>query len=264
MRLVDDTTSERSEEAKEDAQVPSYRLREEADKRRAAENRAASLEQALWQANANANRPAPVVEDQESPLVSRFGDPDDGAREAYTAVRDTAAEVLSEQEERLYNRIIGEMDSRIGSVTATMTTAGQLSAMTKEGLLDQAGEVEMGKRMAFKISQDKAWGRAENQEHLMNTVYMEMLRGGQLRPRSGPPPVAPGTPSDNGQMPLQPGGGGGTTQTQEQIDSDLRNIQRAYPKTLGGFTIEELRDLDPGAATQQPQQAPSVSYVHTR
>ena len=265
MRMVDATTPDQGE-ANAAAQVPSYRLREEADARRAAEARAANLEQALWAANAQANanaNPAPQTP-QESPLVSRFGDPEDGAREAYDAVRDTAQEVLSETEERLYNRIIGEMDSKFGSITATYTSAQQLSQMTAEGLLDGNAEVEMGKRMAQKINENKAWSLQENQQNLIDTVYMEMLRSGRLKPQSGPPAVAPGTPSNNGQMPLQPGGGGGTTQTQEQIDSDLRNIQKAYPKTLGDLDIEALRALDPGANTQQSSAGQPVSYVHTR
>ena len=267
MRMVDDTTPDPGE-VKDDAQVPSYRLKEEADRRRTAEYRAQQLEQALWQANANSTAQAnanqnPPAEEQDSPLVARFGDPDDGAREAYEAVRDTASEVLTQQEERIFNRILGEVDARVGSVTATMTSASQLAEMTREGLLDQNAEMEMGRRMAQKVTQNRAWGFQENQQNLIDTVYMEMLRGGQLRPRSGAPPVAPGTPSNNGQMPLQPGGGGGTAQTQEQADADLRNIQKAYPKTLGDLSLEQLRDLDPGMATQQPGQQ-SVSYVHTR
>lgn len=74
------------------------------------------------------------------------------------------------------NRVGQMIEQRVGAVTATMTTAQALSRMKAEGLLDNPAEVEMGRRMSAKMQENQAWGLAENQQNLIDTVYMEMLR----------------------------------------------------------------------------------------
>lgn len=266
MRLADDTAPEKGD-GSEEQNVPSYRLREETDKRRGAEQRALIAEGQIQQmliSNAQNRPPAPTGESpEEDPLVSKFGSLEDGAQEAYDAVSSVSQAEIQANNDAMYRRIMSDVDAKMGSFSAVTTTANSLSAMKTEGLLDNAAELEMGKRMSAKIQQNRAWGLAENQQHLIDTVYMELLRGGNIKPQV----VAPGTPSDNGMSPLQPGGGGGSAgvRTQEQADAELRTIQQQNPKTLGPLSIERLRELDPGPtpAMVSPNSQP-VQYVHTR
>lgn len=266
MRMADDTAPKEDDGKGEEGQIPSWRLKEEADNRRAAEDRAAQLERMLTIANARNNTNPQVTEagGELEAKYQRFGDREEGSKEAYDAVVETTREEITDSEARLLNRVGQMIEQRVGAVTATMTTAQALSRMKAEGLLDNPAEVEMGRRMSAKMQENQAWGLAENQQNLIDTVYMEMLRGGVIKPRVGPPPVAPGNPSDSGNMPLQPGQGSGVARSQGDIDQELLAIQKAYPKTLGSLSIEQLREIDPGDNAPARQQAPPVQYVHSR
>ena len=264
MRMADDTAPEAS--GSDEATVPSFRLKEEADKRRGAEARLAQTQAQLQQAQSiliNNSRQSQQVEreDPEDAQVALFGRPEDGAREAHSAVKQVAQAEAQAAADALYRRVMYDVDNKVGSVTATMTTASHLSDMKSKGLLDDRAEIEMGVRMSAKIREHQGWALAENQQNLRDTVCMEMLRAGVIRPST----VAPGTPSDRGTSPLQPSGGGGqATRSQENVDNELRQIQAANPKTLGNLTIERLRELDPGSAAPAVVPNQPVQYVHTR
>lgn len=268
--------------ASEEAQVPSSRLREEASRRREAEATAQQMQaqmqnmqnqlimqQQLGQLAANnaQQAQAPNPEDQ---MVTMFGDPEDGAADAYNAVKTVADHAAEQAAAQVAARLQAEMDRKLGGVTASFQTADRLSAMKASGLIDDSAEKTIGQRMSQRIAQDPRWGEPGNQTHLVNDIYMSMLENGEIRPGRRQ------TPSNAGGMgntPWQPGGHGQPNAQQQQaaIDAQLQEIQQRFPRRFGTKTLQEMRDMSAEmgftpqtAAAPAPQQVPTYSQQPTQ
>jgi len=280
--LVDDTTEAAGATGEGDTEgstVPSYRLREEAEKRRAAESQLQQTQQmnAVLQNQAyqtsTASKAPQAGETEEERLRKSFGTEEEGGPAAYDAVKNVsqyeARQLMEQAKNELRVEMRGEIQRGVGGVTASITTSQELSNMRSQGLIDASAETEIGRRMGQVISQNASWGEPQNQRFLLNEVYVGMLKAGEIRPGVVPP--APATPSGNGNSPLQPGSGGQRLtahQKQESLDAELRQMQTASPKRLGSLTIEQLRELHKNAIGEGevPQQASTgpVAYVHRR
>lgn len=259
-------------------QVPSYRLREETSRRREAENAAQLIAQQnlILQNQLNQQQqsvaPAPGVPDE---LLEPFGNDEEGQK-ALRAVRGVSQhetrEALDQFRGEIRQELQQEFDTKLGSVTASITMAEDLAGMKTRGLIDDNAEKEIGRRMGEQIRQNPAWGQKGNQEHLLNKVWTDMLRNGDIRPTT-----QPATPREGGNSPLQPGGSRPTEkQLRDNNDAELREIQERFPNSFQGKTIEQLRSLGgPQSSTvehgsrqpqqQQQTQLPSQrTFVHTR
>lgn len=258
----------------ESGQVPSFRLREEASRRRQAEDNSALLIQQnqLLQNQLQQGRQAPQDTDDGDELRRPFGRDEDGDT-AYRAVRGVSEQVAQEamgpMETRLRQELQSEFDTKLGTVTASIQMSEELTGMKNNGLIDDASEREIGRRMGEAIRQNPAWGQQANQRHLLNEVWTNMLRNGEIKPTT-----RPATPS-GGSMPLQPAGATQLTEKQmsENNDAQLLEIQRQHPNRFGALSLDELRALggpmtkETGTAPQQQQDqapVPTRTYTHTR
>jgi len=273
--LVDDTDPGAGRGSDESAgMVPSGRLREESDRARRAEGQVAAMQAmiAARQGQQQQNGPA----DPEANLRDSFGTEEEGGPKAYEAVKAVANNQMSQgmraMEARLRNDFAGQIDSKVGAVTSSLVTAQKLSDMKSQGLLDDAGERVMSQRMGEMVASNRQWGQPQNQGHLINQAYMEMLTTGRIKPRVAPT-VNPGTPSDNGNSAMMGGGTGGGGPVQmtekqaiEQWEAELLEVQKTQPKKLGGLTMDQLKAIDPHGGPQQVTHVPGVEhkYVHTR
>jgi hypothetical protein len=269
----------------EEVPVPSYRLREESERRRLAEERESQLQQQnrlLTQVIEHnqaypqqPGQPAQAVSPEEAALIASFGTPEEGGPQAYEAVKKVAESVVEPKMQALQNenaRLRQELTQQVGGVVATSYISGELNKMKAQGLIDERVEGEISRRMADRIQQDPSWGQPVNQPHLLNEVYMSMLRKGEIAMARRPNPA---NATGNGTMPTQPGSGGGAeTLTREQRltahDDVLRQIQQRYPNRLGGLSMEQMRELHPmheGEAPVQPTKdgVPiEQAFVHRR
>ncbi len=235
--------------------VPSWRLRQEADKRRQLEARIQGM------LNNTQNNPEDAVR-------ARFGAEEEGGREAYEAVRGVAQMVTEQEKERLRAELRAEMQAEIhgqvGAVTATMQTAQTLANMKASGKLDDAGEKLLGQRMAAIIQEDPRWGTAENQPHLLNQEYMKALLADEIRPARR---ARSATPS-NGMNPLQAGGAGSVSKSEQQLEREhdelLLDAAKRNRRTAG-LTIEQLREMMPRPTGPLPAgQNGEMTFVHRR
>tara|TARA_Y100000310_G_scaffold241697_1_gene245758 strand:+ start:71 stop:1030 length:960 start_codon:yes stop_codon:yes gene_type:complete len=256
--------------------VPSGRLREEADRARRAETQVAAMQAMIAARQGQQQAPQNGQADPEAQLRDRFGTAEEGGPAAYEAVKDVANNQMSQglraMEARLRNEFSGQIDNKVGAVTSSLATAQKLSDMKSQGLLDDAGERVMSQRMGEMVASNQQWGQPQNQGHLINQVYMEMLTTGRIKPRVAPT-VNPGTPSDNGNSAMMGGGTGGggpvqmtEKQATEQWEAELLEVQKTQPKKLGGLTMDQLKAIDPHGGPQQVTHVPGVEhkYVHTR
>ena len=278
--LVDETTGDAGATGEGDTEgstVPSYRLREEAEKRRTAESQLqhaqqmnAVLQQQRYQASAQAS---PAGDPEEERLRNLFGTAEEGGPAAYDAVKNvsehTSRQLLEQAKNELRTEMRGEIQREVGGVTASITSSQELANMRAQGLIDAGAETEIGRRMSQVIAQNPQWGNVQNQRFLLNEVYVGMLKAGEIRPGVVPP--TPATPSGNGNSPLQPGSGGQRLtahQQKENLDVQLREMQATAPKRLGHLSIEQLRELHKNAIGDEgvPQAAPAgpMAYVHRR
>jgi len=267
-------------------QVPSYRLREESTRRREAEQALNLVQQQnqllanqVQQAQQYGQQQAPAAEpdNQVDEIRRPFGEDQDG-QQAYQAVRGVSEHVARETVEGLRSEIRSdlqnELDTKLGSVTASMQMAEELAGMKARGLIDDTAEKEIGRRMGNAIRQNSAWGQQNNQRHLLNQVWTDMLRNGEIKPTT-----RPATPNGGGTNPLQPGAPRVTEQQlRDNNDVQLRDIQQRFPRQFGKMTIEQLRDLggtmgtpqgqpqvaQPVTEMQQTQPAFQRTFVHTR
>ena len=258
----------------EPAQVPSYRLREETARAQRAEAEAAAMRAMIASRQNGAAQPGGVA-DPEAELRNRFGTEEEGGPKAYEAVRDVAdarlAQAIQQVESNLRREFSGQINNKVGAVTSSLASAQKLSDMRARGLLDEAGERMMSQKMGQMVQANAQWGSPQNADHLINTVYMEMLNSGQIKPVVQQP-VQPGTPSDNGNSGVIPGGAGGGVprmteeQKMAQWDAELLEVQKANPNQLGGLSIERLREIDPyGGPQESVEVAPGErKFVHTR
>ena len=257
----------------EPGQVPSFRLREEASRRRQAEENSTMLMQQnqLLQNQLQQSGQAPQDTSDTDEERRPFGSDEEGDT-AYRAVRGVSEKVAQETVQGMRNEIRQELqadfDTKLGSVTASIQMSEELAGMKANGLIDDASEKEIGRRMGEVIRQDSRWGQQANQRHLLNEVWTNMLRNGEIKPTT-----RPATPS-GGSMPLQPSGSTQLTEKQlnDNNDAQLLDIQRQHPNKFGGMSLDELRTLggpmskETGPAPQQDNQAsvPSRTYTHTR
>ncbi len=274
-----DDTSEAS------GQVPSFRLREESARRREAEQALQLVQQQnqllaqQMQQQQQIQQQAPAA-DTDNPVdeIRRpFGEDHDG-QQAYQAVRGVSEHVARETVEGLRSEIRSELqnefDTKLGSVTASMQMAEELAGMKVRGLIDDTAEKEIGRRMGDAMRQNPAWGQQTNQRHLLNQVWTDMLRSGEIKPTT-----RPATPNGGGTNPLQPGAPRLTEQQlRDNNDAQLRDIQQRFPRQFGKMSIEALRDLggtmagpqdqpqvgQPVTEMQQTQPAFQRTFVHTR
>ena len=260
-----------SEGEEESGQVPSFRLREEMSRRREAEQAfgVAQQQMQLLQNQLQQQQQQQVpVENVEDELRKPFGADEDG-NQAYQAVRGVSEQVVNEMRQGIRDELQSDFDVKLGSVTASMQMAEELAGMKTNGLIDDVAEKEIGRRMGEQIRNNPAWGQPANQRHLLNQVWTDMLRNGDIRPTT-----RPATPS-GGSMPLQPGATRLTTkQMAENNDAELLEIQRRHPKKFGNMTLDQLRELGgPGTSTHttgpspepaQGQPHPARTYTHTR
>jgi hypothetical protein len=284
--LVDDTTEDAGSvegAGTERQQVPSYRLREEAEKRRAAEAELARTRQTIamiqaQQQQAAVSNPVAAGETEEDKLRRSFGTEEEGGPAAYEAVKNVsqheARQLINQAKAELRNEVQAEIQGQVGGVTASITTSQELAGMKAQGLIDASAETEISQRMGQAIAQNPEWGKGNNQRFLLNEIYMGMLKGGEIRPGVAPPPP-PATPSGNGNSIHQPGSGGQRltpAQQRETTDGELRNMQQRFPRQFGNLSIEQLRELHTnalgdtadGEASPSPATGPPMAYVHTR
>jgi hypothetical protein len=274
--LADATDQPGDGDEGDEGRVPSGRLREEADRRRTAEQQNALLQQQnlilneqVRMSSQQAQAAAPSA-DPESELRSPFG-PDEEGDKAFSAVKGVADHIAQQTAESMREEIRRDLQTEInqkfGSVTASMTIANQISGLQERGLIDESAGKEISKRMGDTIKANPQWGQAENQEHLLNKVWTDMMRSGEIKPRT----VNPSQPGSNG-YPMQPGSGAANglnqRQVREQNDQQLLEIQRRNSRQLGGLSIEQLRELG-GDAPQQGGVGDSRnpiqhSFVHRR
>lgn len=266
-------------EDENDGQVPSFRLREESTRRREAEQNSATLQQhnqllqnqLAMQQNQVAPEQAPPQEDPNAELRRPFGTDEDGDV-AYKAVRNVsesvAREEMSNLRQEIKNELQSDFDIKLGSVTASMAMAEELAGMKANGLIDDTAEKEIGRQMGEHIRQNSAWGQPANQKHLLNQIWTDMLRNGDIRPTT-----RPATPSGGGTNPLQPGGVRLTEQQLSQNnDAELLEIQRRHPNRFGKLSLDQLRELGgPGASSHQAgptqpeaQGQPTRTFIHKR
>lgn len=249
--LADATDQPGDEEGGEEGRVPSGRLREEADRRRTAEQQNAMLQQQnlilneqVRMSSQQAQAAAPTA-DPESELRQPFGADEEGDK-AFTAVKGVADHVAQQtaqsMREEIRRDLHSEINQKFGTVTASMNIANQISGLQEQGLIDESAGKEISKRMGETIQANPQWGQAENQEHLLNKVWTDMMRSGAIKPRT----VNPSQPGSNG-FPMQPGGGAPNGMSQRQLrennDQQLLEIQRRNSRQLGGLSIEQLREL---------------------
>ena len=263
-------------------QVPSFRLREESARRREAEQGYLLMQQQnqllqnqlVQTQNQQPETPSTGEMDE---LQRPFGTDEDG-QQAYQAVRGVANHVARETVDDLRGEIRQELqsefDTKLGSVTASMQMAEELAGMKARGLIDDTAEKEISRRMGGAIRENPAWGQQSNQRHLLNQVWTDMLRNGDIKPTT-----RPATPNGGGTNPLQPGAPRVTEQQlRDNNDAQLRDIQQRFPRQFGKMTIEQLRDLggtmgtpqgqpqvaQPVTEMQQTQPAFQRTFVHTR
>ena len=248
------------------AKIPRERLNEVLAKQHAAETRVAELERHI--------RSAREPDNTEAKLRRPFGEGEEGdaALEAVKEVSThTANQILENRIVELESRLEARVDAKLGGVTASLQSSEELAQMKSQGLIDDAAEKEISKRMSAMIANNPEWGKAGNQHHLLNEVYVGMQRGGEIKPQV----IKPGF---GGNSPMQPGtsgpafGSSGQV-SQQEVDAELRNTQKVF-RNLQGLSIEKLRELDGGMTKQsleqrqQRQQASpsrgSVAYTHTR
>lgn len=278
--LANDTAGKASSgNENQEGAIPSWRLKEESERRRAAEAQLAQTQQMMSGMINQQRVPAqqnPAQETEEEKLRRSFGSEEDGGPQAYEAVRNvsefTTRQLIDQAKTELRQEMRGEVDRRVGGVTASISTSQELSDLKASGYIDDAAEQEIGRRMAAAITENPAWGESNNQPFLLSKVYLTMLQGGELRP--GVTPSSPATPSGNGNSMHQPGGGGQrltTRQRQENKDTQLKEMQKQFPKKLGNMSMDQLRNLytDAVGDTEGQQQgfaAPpgTTAYVHRR
>tara|TARA_R110002110_G_C13454025_1_gene717366 strand:+ start:1115 stop:2062 length:948 start_codon:yes stop_codon:yes gene_type:complete len=267
-----------SEENDESGQVPSFRLREESTRRREAEQSSVVLQQQnqllqnqLAIAQQNPTAPVPAAEaDPNDELRRPFGTDQDGDT-AYNAVKNVsraeAREEIATARKEMRQELQADFDVKLGSVTASMAMAEELAGMKVNGLIDDGAEKEIGRRMGEQIRQNPAWGQPANQRHLLNQIWTDMLRNGDIRPTT-----RPATPGGGGNSPLQPGAPRLTErQVSDNNDAELLEIQRRHPGRFGKLSLDELRSLGgPGTSqhqagpAQEAQGQPTRTFIHTR
>ena len=170
--------------------MPAFLLRDESARRREAEQALQLVQQqnqllAQQMQQQQIQQQAPVA-DTDNPVdeIRRpFGEDQDG-QQAYQAVRGVSEHVARETVEGLRseirNELQNEFDTKLGSVTAAMQMAEELAGMKVRGLIDDTAEKEIGRRMGDAIRQNPAWGQQANQRHLLNQVWTDMLRSGEI------------------------------------------------------------------------------------
>lgn len=259
-----------------EARVPSARLREEASRRREVEQQLTQTQSQLQQmqnqlimqqqlANMQNQQQAAQRVNPDDEYVRMFGDPEEGAGEAYNAVKAVAEHVAGQAVQQAAQNLQREMDKRLGGVTASLATSERLAAMKERGLIDDNAEKSIGQRMSQTIQQDARWGEPGNQPHLLNQIYMNMLESGEIKPgRRSPNPSNAG---GMGSTMWQPGGHGQPDAAAQQaaLDNQLREIQQRFPRRFGNKTIEEMRDMSAsmGFGPSPSQAAPAPQQQHT-
>jgi len=247
-----------AKDSPEEGKVPSFRLREERERRTALEREAENLRQQnklLSQAIDHGQQrpqPQPAEGVDEQALIAELENAE-GASQAFSAMVKAARyavspelKALREENARL-QRTLSQTSQQVGAVAASSYVAKELGEMRSKGLIDERVGQEISQRMAQRIQQDPTWGSPQNQPHLLNDVYMTMLRNGEITMSRKPNPA---NPNKNGTMPMQPGSGGGVeTLTREQRlaqhDELLRGIKDRYPRRFGHMTLEQMRAIRP-------------------
>ena len=279
--FADDTASEGGDENNAGANVPSSRLREEADKRRTAEAANAQLQQQntmmqhmLRNAAAN-NQPQQPAADAD-PLRTPFGADADG-QQAYEAVKNVSTEqarVLIEQAKtELRQEQQTVMDQKFGSINASLQLSTKLNEMQKSGMVDEVAAQEIGRRVGAYVSQQPAW--SNHQEMVADKIWADMMRTGEIKASRRVNPS--GT---NGNSIHQPGGAPSGRPSADDVrqmqDAKINDLRARFPKSFQNKTDDELR-ASMGDVTQGPAQTyeapppvdggeavPHMSFVHTR
>jgi len=276
--FADDTAGNGNEDNDVAANVPSSRLREEADKRRAAETANAQLQQqnAMMQAmlqqrvNQNGQQPQPEAD----PLRQPFGNDSDGEA-AYQAVKDlSAAEArtaVDQAKAELRSEYESTINQKFGGITASLQLSTKLNEMQQAGMIDDQASKVIGQRVGEFISRDPGW--ANHQEMVADRVWADMMRTGEIKARR----VNPSSP--NGNSIHQPGTGGMGAPSADDLrqmqDNKIADLRSRFPRSFRNRSNDEMRaslgdvtqDTTPTVEGPNPstgEVAPHMSFVHTR
>jgi hypothetical protein len=276
---ADDTAGEGADENNDGPNVPSSRLREESEKRRAAEATNAQLQhqnvlmQQMLQNSTKNNNAQPVAAE-----VDPFGDDADGvkARKAVTDVSTEQARLAVEQAKvELRQEFNGRMQQQFGGITASLQLTNKLNEMQSTGLVDETAAKEIGRRVGAHIVQQPAW--SNHQEMLADKMWADMMRSGEIKATRR---VNPSNPNGSAGSIHQPGGASSGRPSVDDIrrtqDAKILDLRVRFPKSfqnktdddlrasMGDVTSEAVPTYDAPPPVDGGELAPHMSFVHTR